>query len=267
MKWMTTTDRYPGVKSTEFVDLRGGMIQSETNLGGIALKTLLADRDLALAKVEPQELLKSMMIAVAMPIERPREAVSAGVCRAEHGRFARGVAQRGAQRVERIDGKSARVFVETLRPREATAEEVADAGYRAPSKMIGSDDAEVKQLAAKARRGSVRGCPRVRRAQALAAGRGGVDQTEEPGCRVRVRGGSRADAEWGLLGHAVLLAAMLRAEGIPARRVGVVYVENALGMKGRGAFGYHVDAGAGREREREEGVGGPGCDAAGGRAV
>lgn len=242
--WETTSDRYPNVKSVEYVDDRGRIIQSETSMGGIRMKIVRADRDLALAKLEPPELLQSTMITPNVPIDRARTAVRAEYLVRSTGDTLDALPTAGAQRAMRVDAKTFRVNLDVYKPVPATAAEIADQAYRTPSAMIESGDAEVITLKDKAVALCDANATTQARAQTMRRAVSGwiaqknLDVGFASAAEVaRTRRGDCSE-------HAVLLAAMLRADGIPARVVsGLVYVEGAgqlVGGAGKGVFGYHM---------------------------
>lgn len=242
--WETTSDRYANVKSVEYVDERGRIIQSETSMGGIRMKIVRADRDLALAKLDPPELLQSTMITPNVPIDRARTAVRAEYLVRSTGETLDALPTAGAQRATRVDAKTFRVNLDVYKPVPATAAEIADQSYRTPSAMIESADTEVIKLKDKAIALCDANATAQARAQTMRRAVSGwiaqknLDVGFASAAEVaRTRRGDCSE-------HAVLLAAMLRANGIPARVVsGLVYVEGAgqlVGGPGKGVFGYHM---------------------------
>lgn len=238
--WETTTDRFPGVKSVEFVDDSGNILQSETDLGGIRLTVVRADRDLALSRVEPPELLRSTLITPNIPIDRPRTAVKAEYLVRSTGDVLPDLPTAGAQRSTRRDVRSTLISVDVYNPGVATAAEIADQSYRIPSAMINSADPEIIKLRDKAVGLVDPGAKPQTRAQAMRRAVAGwiarKDLDVGFASASEVARTQRGDCSE----HAVLLAAMLRADNIPSRVVsGLVYVPSA-GAAGNGHFGYHM---------------------------
>ncbi|MEM7229395.1 MAG: transglutaminase-like domain-containing protein [Planctomycetota bacterium] len=144
----------------------------------------------------------------------------------------------GAQRVTRHDdGRSARVLIDLDDPVPATDDERADVAYREASAIIDSDDPMIKALARKATRR--KGDDPMKRAEAMRAlaerhvSRKGFETAFASASETaRLRRGDCSE-------HAVLLAAMLRADGIPSRTAtGLVYVEG-MGPE-KYAYGWHM---------------------------
>lgn len=238
--WETTTDRFPGVKSIEFVDDSGNILQSETDLGGIRLTVVRADRDLALSRVEPPELLRSAFITPNIPIDRPRTAVKAEYIVRTTGEALPDLPTAGSQRSSRRDARSALISVDIYNPVVATAAEIADQSYRTSSAMIDSADPEIIKLRNKAVGLVDPGAKPQTRAQTMRRAVAGwiarKDLDVGFASASEVARTQRGDCSE----HAVLLAAMLRADGIPSRVVsGLVYVPG-IGAAGKGSFGYHM---------------------------
>lgn len=250
VEWVTSVDRYPGVKTREFVDAAGRAVRSTTNLGGMELVVLRADKDLALAKAEPPELLNSTMIRPHRPIDRPRQAAVATYVVTTVGDRIADLPSVGAQTVVRVDERTVRVNVNRARSSLAEPGEAGDAALLAPSAMVSSGDAEVVRLAEQAAAGKATPAEKaeaLRRRVHTLIGKKDLDVGfASAGETARTRSGDCTE-------HAVLLAAMLRAQKIPSRVVsGLVYVER----EGGGLFGYHMWTQALLPGGAGEGVGG-----------
>jgi len=144
----------------------------------------------------------------------------------------------GAQRVVRETPSSLAVVVDETVTSPATAEEMADARFRQASVTIDSNDDAIVRMAQRAL-GPHRAAPAKERAVALALAvhrhitkKGMAAAFASASETVRSREGDCTE-------HAVLLAALLRAEGIPSRVVsGLVYCPEFAGE--RGVFGWHM---------------------------
>ena len=243
VRWSVSLSAMPGVESTEHVDPRGNPLRSVIELGGLTLTLLSADKEVALSEFEVPELMaKTLISPTGNVIERPR-GVRGGtfvlsIAGDDGAAFGdrREVPEVGAQRVTRVEGGMVRVIVEAGRSSSAR-EDVGERAYREASTMIDSRDPEIAAfveaalggVAAPARRkAEVLRRAVSRHVEAVDLGVGFATASEV----VRTRRGDCSE-------FGVLLAAGLRAAGIPARVVtGLVYVER-MGDQ-RGVFGYHV---------------------------
>jgi hypothetical protein len=230
----------PGIPSESYLDLSGAAIRLTMNMGGLPMTMIAADKALALSKVDAPELMKSTLVKPDKAIAEPRKARRAVyLLSVDQGELGEVAAQwgGGVQKAVVVSPREVRVTVdlddnEPVRfgPQERKLAE-------ASSTLITSDDEQVKALVAKIDR-AANPTPQAR-AEALRrlvfnhirkknlgvgfASAADVARTKEGDCSE----------------HAVLLAAMLRADGIPSRVVsGVVYVEEFLGSTG--VFGYHM---------------------------
>lgn len=242
-KWKSTTDLYPDLVSTDFTDDRGAALRTEVKLGEIALVIVRADKDLALAELDPPELLVSTLIKPDKPIDNPRALRRAVYAVRSSNENLPDIPTTGSQRFERLSPNTGRITVD-LDPAATPAapdHEVADEGFRACSPMVTCDDAEVTALVPRAlsEAGLKPDAPASARAEALRSfvyryiekkslGVGFASAAEV----AQTRTGDCSE-------HGVLLCALLRAEKIPARVIsGVVYVDGFAGE--RAVFGYHM---------------------------
>ncbi|MFN8816028.1 MAG: transglutaminase-like domain-containing protein [bacterium] len=243
IKWKVSMDRLAGVESTEFADERGRAVRSEMSVGGLSVVQMLADKDLAMAPVSGPELLVSTLVKPDRPLPNAR-----GLRQAEYLVSVKegtlpdlpGVGPTGGvPRFERIDERTGRVVVDLDKTADAAGEQTEAAAAMARSRMIDGTDPAVKDLLTKA---------------------GGARQAGESDQAVTERlrqfvyrsisaknmsvgfataGETARTLEGDCTEHAVLLAAVLRAAGLPARAVtGLIYVEQAEGA--RDVFGFHM---------------------------
>lgn len=239
-RWTVTQSAMPGTESVYFLDERGEVVRGEIALGGITLTMMLAERGLALAKVEPAELLVSTLVTPDRPIESPRHTRRASyLLRLSAGTMPEFPAW-GAQRVERIDDRTVRVTVDMDRSEPAALNATERASALAPSAMIDSRNRDVIGLATNVQmmsREERNDAPvlaeRMRRHVYGYISKKSLDVGFATASEVaKTREGDCTE-------HAVLLAAMLRAAGIPSRVVsGLIYVDEFVGQ--RGVFGFHM---------------------------
>ena len=240
LKWSVSIDLMPSARSEEWTDESGELVRGTLDLGGIQLEQILADRDLALADVNPPELLVSTLVKPSRPIDRPRT-VREGVYRVSVSDGALDdLPDAAGQRAERLDPRTIRVRVLADGPVDRPNAQATDAD-RAASAMINGDDPVIADLARRAlREAKINDTdPPAARAEALRRfahayiDAKGLDVGFASASEVaRTRTGDCTE-------HAVLLAALLRSRGIPARVVsGLIYGEEFVGQ--RGIFGYHL---------------------------
>lgn len=232
-RWIATHSILPDVATIDFVSDEGVTMRSETAMGGLTLAMTLADRDVALSLPgAAPELVATSLVEPSEPIDQPRALRAATYTLSTEGRLP-DVPTVGAQRFERIDERSGRVHV--------------DLGVVAPTNDRPSDylsatlslDASDERIRALVERAGVEGLPPAERAERLR--RFVLETIDEKSLGVGFATASEVarSLEGDCTEHAVLLAAMLRASGVPSRLVGgLVYVEEFLGR--RDVFGFHM---------------------------
>ncbi|MEL6796034.1 MAG: transglutaminase domain-containing protein [Planctomycetota bacterium] len=225
----------PGSTSDEFIDSAGKLLRSTTTLGGIRITTIAAERELALADVDAPEMMQSTFISPTGTIRKPRQTTKGVYLLTSRSGPLEDLPETSSQRVERIDDGSLRVTV--------TAERFTTFGGEpteadlASSTMIACEDDAIVALVP--RSGAADDAPASVRAEAhrrfvhrfideKSLGVGFATASEV----ARTRVGDCTE-------HAALLAAVLRADGIPARVAsGLVYADQFLGSED--IFGYHM---------------------------
>lgn len=243
LKWTSKIDLYPGMTPVSFTDERGRPVRMEMDIGGIKLTIVQADRDLALAKLDAPELLMSTLVHPDKPIAGARD-VRRGVYLIEStGESLPDIPSLGAQKFERLGEKSGRLTVDLSHIAPAPESEVKDPSILGCTPMITCNDERVKelaQLATKDRR-TLEGKPPppAERAESLRRTvheyihKKSLDVGFATAAEVaQTRSGDCSE-------HGVLLCALLRADGIPARVVsGLVYVNGFIGQEN--IFGFHM---------------------------
>lgn len=231
----TRTSLTPAITSTEFLSPQGVALKSEFNVGLFKLKLVQADRALALSPVAPPELMVQTLVKPDRPIERPRQTTRATyVVSIPAGDLK--IVQAGSQTVRTIDATSVEVTVDA-KGSSAPEPDLDRAAMLASTPMIACDDAAIVALRDKALAGA--GDAKADRAERLR--RAVYDAIDEKGLGVGFATASEVarTGEGDCTEHAVLLAALLRADGIPARVVsGLIYADEFIGQ--RGVFGYHM---------------------------
>lgn len=152
------------------------------------------------------------------------------------GNPAESFASDGAQTLRSIDDRSAEITVRSIRPGATKLSENAapppDARYTAANSVLQSDDPRLQAMAREARAGATAQAEIARKLEKYVhelVSKKGFSQAFATAAEVA------ESREGDCTEHAVLLAALLRASGIPSRvAIGLVYVVGA------GGFGYHM---------------------------
>lgn len=247
LKCITTSSLQPGVESEEYIDEHGRLLRSDVDMGVWRITVLAADEQLARSPLDPPELMRSVFITPDRAIERPARAKRAAYIVAATSGDLPDLPETGSQRVERLDERRLRVRRD-LHAVPLPAGPIDTERLTAPSVMIGADDPRVIELTTTAL-GAAPDDPSQRaerlrrfvhryiRTKDLSVGFASASEV------ARTREGDCTE-------HAVLLAAMLRADSIPARVVsGLIYADNFAGAGE--IFGYHMWTQAALEIEGE----------------
>ena len=238
--WQTTNSMMPQITSTSKYTAEGYLVQEEVALPFGRMVTRLATKEeaMALGAGPAPELMMQTFIEVDKPIENARSARNAVFrLRVREGDMP-DLPSAGAQRVEPgEDGKSALLKVNIDENLPAGAEDRANADYRERSAMADSSDELIVKLAARACADAPDEA--MARAEALRrfvyehiSGKDLDTAFASASETARMKTGDCSE-------HGVLLCAMLRAEGIPARVAsGLVYADAFAGEKD--IFGWHM---------------------------
>lgn len=225
-----------GSATVEVIDRRGVPLRTELDLGGMKMAMFATDEASARSRIEAPELLLRSFVRPAGRIEAPRRLREADYLLSVPDGPLPDLPAGGAQRVEGLDASRARVLVRADDPRTESPD-LDTTPYLAASAMADSDDPLIAELT----RDALRGVEDVKPARAevlrrfvgrhvnaksLGVGFGSASEV------ARTREGDCTE-------HAVLLAAMLRADGMPSRVVsGLIYADAFEGE--RDVFVYHM---------------------------
>ncbi|MFN9991862.1 MAG: transglutaminase-like domain-containing protein [Phycisphaerales bacterium] len=223
----------PGVKSRQCVDLSGNLIRNETLMGGMKVITRLSTRDEALGELAAPEIMMKSFVRPDKAIVSPRMADRAVYLVSAPDELP-DFPITGSQSFERIDAKSALVTV-SIESRAVEASHSPDES--AANAMIDCKDPEIIGAMKRALEG-MEDASVAARAEALRRfafrfiekrlGVGFATASEV----ARTRTGDCSE-------HGVYLAALLRANGIPARvAAGMIYADSFAGSSD--IFGYHM---------------------------
>lgn len=241
----------PNLVSREFLTAEGDVLRTESSIGELSMLMTFTPGAAAPAEIDPArapEMMVATFVTPDKPIARPR-ALTRGVYVLTLRKPAPGetnpldaLPTGAAQRVEKLPEGAVRVTVDLKSPTakgESTPDDLASTAF------CDTTDEQVRALADSVHAPSKRELAEALRRRVfehlrdknLATGFGTASEA------ARSRAGDCTE-------HAVLLCALLRARGIPARVVsGLIYADEFAGAKH--VFGYHMwtrallDSGAG----------------------
>lgn len=230
-----------GLVQTECLDEHGRMVKTSVSLGDLTMTFMQADRRSALRAVDPPELISAMVVKPDQPIDRPRFLRQAAYqlrLKDKADADARlSAPNAGNQQATRIDDRTMTLHIDLDQPIDAGDDQPGEAESAATT-MLNHRDPKIIALTEQALENSGSKTP-LARAETLRRfvhryiNRKGLDVGFAGAAEVAVsRSGDCTE-------HGVLLAAMLRAEGVPSRVVtGLIYVDRFSSQ--REVFGYHM---------------------------
>ena len=233
----TVTSIMPGTATTEYVDAEGLLLKMAVDVGIMKIELVAADKQLARAQIDPPQLMAQMLIKAAKPIGEPRKLRTAVYELGVAGDGELDLPDLGYQRVVKSDGRTARLRVDMDKASNVDDKDRPGPEHRQASIMIDSEDPLIVKLAEQAA-GTEKSSDR-RTAEALCH----FVHHYVTGCDLSVGFATASEVAQTKAGDcsefAVLLAAMLRARGIPSRTVsGITYVRRFVGHEN--LFGYHM---------------------------
>lgn len=232
-----TDDAHPGVSTDELIDDQGRTVRTTTRLGELVLTISLADEKTARAPIDPPTLdaqpgtgTPTAAIPVQPGLTSPRRLTSATYTLTSTqppALDATSLPISAQQSVTKLDDQRIRINVLALPPKAPTPApetDLTNAAFLQPSAFIESADPDIRALVASASKGPLAATEPLARARALRAlvyRTLSRSSTARPAPALgfataaqalRARAGDCTE-------HAVLLAAALRADNIPARVV------------------------------------------------
>ena len=228
----------PSVETVTHVTAGGLTVRSATPMMGFTTTSTLAPRDDVLDSRGAPELMVRNFIYPDRPIEAPRRVRRAVYEVSAEDGAARDLPSSGAQRVEVTETGDARVTVEVgSSPILENVDRADLEPYLRASTFVDHRDPGVRSLLAAA--AVATDLPAAERAEALRAFVAGTLEDKNLDSILATAGEVAASRSGDCTEHSVLLIALLRAAGIPARAVtGLIYVEHIAGA--RDLFGYHM---------------------------
>jgi hypothetical protein len=227
----------PDIRSTEWVDVDGELVRSETYLGNLPLIMILTTREEALAEGTPPapDAMAATLVKPDKPIHNPRR-VRKAVYRltVSEGELPL-LPNTGTQTVEKIDDRTLRVTVDTTSLKPAPEADVVNPAFLRATPICNFEDPKVKELA-EAAGNSKSGrdlAEALRRFVYRHIRNKNMDVGFATASEVARKGAGDCSE------HGVFLTALLRANAIPARAAaGLIYVDQ-IG-ESKGVFGYHM---------------------------
>ncbi len=239
--WDATISNMPGVKVREYVDEQGRAVKTTVQLmQGMDMVMIEADEQLAKAKVNPPEVMARTLIRPDKPIENARGLRRAiyRVSLEDRGGAALHLPRAGYQRVVYDNQSTAAVILDLGTPVNVIDDLPTDADLETSS-MIDHESGAVRKLMDHALPESDVEMSDTQKATQLRAFVHRHIDEKDLSVGLATAGQVAATAQGDCTEHAVLLTALLRAHGIPARTVtGLLYVEEFLNQEG--VFGYHM---------------------------
>ncbi len=237
IEWRVTVTAMPGIVQTEYVDSNGELVRATTDLGGLKVTILASDKETAMAEFDAPEMMASTLVEVDRNLDDKMMSRRASFLLTAPNNDLPDLIEAGAQRVERLGPGQARVRVDLDDPVDLVDGSIESDDYLAATIAADHEDEMIRRLAAEALDGAPV-TPSLRALELVVFVSEFINDksldvgfaTASEVCRTR---------EGDCSEHAVLLAALLRADGIPSRVVsGLVYVPEFLGKES--VFGYHM---------------------------
>jgi len=257
----TTFSNLPGITSKQHIDSDGRLLKMTlTPMPGFSITALLADRDLAMAQVDPPELLASTFIHMKQPIRNPRQLQSA-VYELTFKPSPKDddnkkltlpdLPKVGFQRIVQGNERKVRVAIDLSSP-VAPGDDLPGKEHRAASAALNSDDDKIKELVTTALKGKGDKLTDTEKAETLRAYVHRYIRKKDLSVGFAFASEVARTRQGDCTEHGVLLAAMLRAAGLPSRTAsGLIYIDQFAGQKN--IFGYHMWAQAWVQDEKHGG--------------
>ena len=241
--WNMVHSAMPEVSSKAWYSTDGVMVASETDLGfGILLMTL-EDKEKAINEpTTAPEVFYKLMVEPDQPIPDPWKArrVVMRVRPKEDAQIDLELPSLGYQSIAGKTDDEVTIVVDMANPQPATTEELADETFLGQSVMIDPQDEKIVALREEALAEAPEDAGPMQRALLLRSFV--LEYIDNKSLQTAFASASEVarNRTGDCSEHGVLLAALLRADGIPARVVtGLVYVPR-IGKRGQGAFGWHM---------------------------
>ncbi len=238
--WKMVNSATPQVPSTMWYSSDGVLVANETDLGFGVLRQKLSNKSEALQEPDAApEVFYKLMVEPDQPIDDPWKARRVVMKVRTTDSTPLDLPSVGYQSIAGKSDDELTIVVDMDAPQPATAEEIVDEAYLGQSVMIDPQDEEIIRLRDQALSEVVDQSPIIR-AEALRAFVLRYIEKKDLGTAFASSSEVARNRTGDCSEHGVLLAALLRSEGIPSRVVtGLVYVPG-IGEQGQGAFGWHM---------------------------
>ncbi|MEC9373657.1 MAG: transglutaminase-like domain-containing protein [Planctomycetota bacterium] len=234
LKWSVEQAAVQG-DAVQYTDLDGVPVRMEMDLGVLSMTIIASEKELALSPLEPAEIMANTLVKPDRPIQRPRHTTTAVYRLSVPDGDMPEIPTQGPQRAERIDDRAVRLTVDINNP--AVAPDADDPRWLDASSMIDAEDDSIVELTRRALRGAP--ADPAARAERLRAFVHDYMDLKNLGVGLATATQACQTREGDCTEHGVLLAAMLRADGIPARvATGLLYIDEFIGAEQ--IFGYHM---------------------------
>ncbi|MEM1181990.1 MAG: transglutaminase domain-containing protein [Acidobacteriota bacterium] len=232
-RWRQSQSFAPQIESVVLLDGDGSMLSSTTPMMGLEIRFVRSEREAAQAFGDGPELLVQSFIYPDRRLENPRQLRRAAYRVAVDGEPAE-LPSLGAQRTD-----AGRVIVDLDRIAPEPLTDGDRRRYLAPSTYLDFTAPAIVALHAAAVDGRPAELPAAERARALRRLVNRHLDEKNLDSILATAGDAAASRSGDCTEHAVLLSALLRADGIPARvATGVIYVDAFAGK--RHLFAYHM---------------------------
>lgn len=244
-RWRQTESTAPQVPAIVWIDAAGEIRRTSTEMAGMAMLIEWTEGEPSLpgeaagettggASAAP-EVMTQTFLRPDRPLPSPRSLDRAVYeLRGEH----LDLPEVGYQRVEKIDG-GLRLTVDLAVAREESLSPAGLASYLAATVFVNHENGAVRKLHRKALESAWAGAAPAARAELLRRFVFGYLEKKDLASVLATASEVAESASGDCTEHAVLLAALLRAEGIPSRVVfGLIYIDSFAGQ--REIFGYHM---------------------------
>lgn len=238
VKWESVVDKFPGVKLVEYVDAMGETLKTVTNMGGISIEQLAADKELAMSKLEAPELLESTTVKPSRELPNPRRLAKATYRVSVEKDEMPELPTAAGQVFTRENAKTGLVVQEANGKEPVAAEKLqaVKAEHLASSSALKANDPVIADLVTTLKLGELTSAERAARLREFVHS---YIKTKDMSVGFATASEVARTKTGDCTEHAVLLAAMLRAAGVPSRCAsGLVYVDQFAGQDG--IFGYHM---------------------------
>jgi len=239
LRTSSVTSNTAGMRTTAFLDEQGLPLLLEMKLGAIPMRLVAMTKENALLPVDDSapELFVPTLVEIDPPIERARELRSASfLLEVSDGELPE-LFTGGAHSFERLSKTSGRVRIDLDSPVAAPTSDFSDVRYIRPTTYANTEDTRIIQMAD----GAMKNAPadRTARAEILRTFVYQFIESKNLGTGFATASEVCRTGEGDCSEHAVLLAALLRAERIPARVVsGLIYADSFAGKQS--VFGFHM---------------------------